>query len=94
MFSPTKGDVILRGLIGGSFLVMDAMTMQRVAGPLSLQEATGFARQLGVRNIFQQPVDGRGRLLADPLRVEWTSSASRTRSYVHNGTAGADADGT
>jgi hypothetical protein len=75
MFSPTRGDVILRGSIGGAFLVMDAITMHRVTGPLPLQEAVGFARELGARTIFQQPVDGRGRILADPLRLERAPSA-------------------
>ena len=70
MFSPARGDVVLRGLIGGAFVVMDAMTNHRVAGPLPLQEAADFARQLGALNIFQQPVDGRGRLLSDPLRLQ------------------------
>jgi hypothetical protein len=74
MLSPTRGDVILRGSIGGAFLVLDAITKHRVAGPLPLQEAVGFARQLGARNIFQQPVDGRGRFLADPLHLERPSS--------------------
>ena len=75
MFSPTKGDVVLRGSIGGAFLVMDAITMHRVTGLLPLQDALALARQHSARNIFQQPVDGRGRLLTEPLPLERASSA-------------------
>lgn len=69
MFSPTFGDLILRGSIDGAYNVLDAIKRDRVAGPLPLQEAVAYARQHGASNIFQQPVDGRGRILGDPLRV-------------------------
>jgi hypothetical protein len=74
MFSPTIGDVILRGSIDGAFTVLDAIKRDRVAGPLPLQEAVAYARQHGAPNIFQQSVDGRGRILGDPSRLARAAS--------------------
>ena len=70
MFSPQRRDVILQGSIDGVFSVVDALAKHRIAGPLSLQKALAFARQYGAPSIFQQSVDGRGRLLGDPSRLE------------------------
>ena len=69
MFAPTIGDVILRASIDGSFLVVNAINAQRVAGPFSLQEALAFARDHGAGDIFQQGVDERGRITGDPARL-------------------------
>jgi len=66
VFSPAAGDVVLRGSIDGFFTVLDAIQLTRIAGPLSLVDALAFARRRGARRIFQQPVDERGRNLADP----------------------------
>jgi hypothetical protein len=66
VFSPGTGDVVLRGSIDGHFTVLDAIQLTRIAGPLSLVDALAFARLRGARHIFQQPVDERGRNLADP----------------------------
>jgi hypothetical protein len=66
VFSPVTGDVVLRGSIAGHFTVLDAIALTRIAGPLSLLDALAFARQRGARRIYQQPVDQRGRNLADP----------------------------
>ena len=67
VFSPVAGDVVLRGLMDGRFMVMEAIAQTRIAGPLSLVDALAVARRRGARNIFQQPVDGRGRNLAEPV---------------------------
>ena len=69
MFSPIAGDVVLRGSIAGHFTVLDANALTLIAGPLSLVDALAFARQQGARRIFQQPVDERGRNLADPALI-------------------------
>ena len=82
MFSPQKGDVILQSSFAGAFVVLDALSMRRVTGPLPLQEAVGVARRLGAPNIFQQAVDGRGRLLFDPQLLERAPSVSRTSLRV------------
>ena len=72
MFTPKFGDVILRATIAGGFFVMDALNKHCVAGPLSLREAVAYAQAHGAPNIFQQPVDERGRIMGDPLRLAWS----------------------
>jgi hypothetical protein len=74
MFSPTTGDVILRGSIDGSFRVLDAIRKDRVAGPLQLKDAVAFVRRCGARHIFQQVVDERGRPMGDPWRLARTKA--------------------
>ena len=66
VFVPAPGDVVLRGSMDGRFTVLDAIRLTRMAGPFSLVDALAFARQRGARHIYQQPVDERGRSLADP----------------------------
>ena len=66
VFSPVTGEVVLRGSMDGRFTVLDAIHLTRIAGPLSLVDALAFARLWGARHIFQQPVDERGRNLAEP----------------------------
>ena len=68
MFSPAPGDVLLRGLIDGRFTVVDAIQKDRVAGPIPLQAALAYAYEHGATSIFQQPIDGRGRIMGKPLR--------------------------
>ena len=53
----------------GQFTVLDAVALTRITGPLSLVDALAFARQRGAGRIFQQPVDERGRNLADPAHL-------------------------
>ena len=70
MFITSPGDVILRASIGGTFQVLDASSLARVAGPFSLQAALSYAQQRGSPHIFQQAVDQRGRLMGDPTRLQ------------------------
>jgi hypothetical protein len=80
MFTASAGDVILRASIDGSgFHVVDAMSQNRVAGPLPLTAAVAYAHQCGAAHIFQQNVDLRGRLMGDPVRfgdLTWTPTRS------------------
>ena len=68
MFTAVPGDVILRALIDGAFHVLDASSLARVAGPLSLMAALAYAKERGAPHIFQQAVDKRGRPMGDPAR--------------------------
>ena len=67
MFTPTRGDVILRASIDGAFTVVDATSLARLAGPLPLQAALIYATDRGAPHIFQQAVDKRGRPMGDAL---------------------------
>lgn len=67
MFTAAPGDVILRASIDGAFSVVDATSLARVAGPLTLHDALTFARDRGAPHIFHQAVDKRGRRMGDPV---------------------------
>ena len=69
MFTASPGDVILRASIDGNFHVLDATSLARRAGPLSLASALAYAHDHNAPHIFQQAVDERGRLMGDPARL-------------------------
>ena len=79
MFTAAPGDVILRASIDGAFNVLDATSLARVAGPLTINAALTFAHEHGAAHVFQQAVDKRGRLMGDPARFgnsAWTPTRS------------------
>ena len=68
MFTAAPGDMILRATMDGSFHVLDATSLARVAGPLPLLTALAYAKDHDAPHIFQQAVDKRGRPMGDPAR--------------------------
>jgi hypothetical protein len=76
---PQAGDVLLRGDVTYGFQLVDAMTHQVLAGPITTLEAVvELARGLGARAIWQQSVDNRGRPLGDPFRLLHPPQESKT----------------
>jgi len=68
--SPKLGDVLLRGTPDTGFVLVDAVTLQHVAGPLpSLPAAVEAAQRHGAPAIWQQAVDNRGRPLGELFRL-------------------------
>lgn len=60
---------MLRSSVFGMFHILDASTLVLLAGPLPRGAAFAFARRHGAKNIYQQPVDDRGRVTGDPIHL-------------------------
>jgi len=66
---PKDGDVFLRGDVIGGFHVLNAISLEHIAGPISsIEGAIEVARRHGGA-IWQQSLDNRGRPLGDPFRL-------------------------
>jgi hypothetical protein len=66
---PKEGDVFLRGDLIGGFHVLNAISLEPIAGPIpSIEGAIEVARRHGGA-IWQQTLDNRGRPLGDPFRL-------------------------
>ena len=67
---PQIGDLLVRMSGAGRFELVDVVTLTLVAGPFDgFAGAMTAARERGVRAIWQQNVDDRGRPLGDPFRL-------------------------
>jgi len=64
---PQDGDVFLRGDAMGGFHVLDAMSLEPIAGPIHSVEVAIEVARLHGGAIWQQTVDNRGRPLGDPF---------------------------
>jgi hypothetical protein len=69
MSEPQPGDVIVRGPMGGGFMVLDAVTRRALAGPLSYKQAVADARVRGSGRVWEEHTDERGRPLGPPARL-------------------------
>jgi hypothetical protein len=69
VFSPTNGDVLVRGSGNNGFLVTDAVTRAVLHRAPTLDEALGYARGSASGDVWQQHVDHRGRDIGPPFRV-------------------------
>ena len=59
-----RGDLILRGSPSDGFQLIDAVTREPVAGPLStFQQVFAAARDHGARALWREATDDRGRSL-------------------------------
>jgi hypothetical protein len=67
---PSVRNVILRGSTETGFMLINAVTAHRIAGPVPLQRAIEVARQHGAAVIWQENLDDRGRSLGSPFRLE------------------------
>jgi hypothetical protein len=65
---PQEGDVFLSGDPLAGFHILNAISLEAIAGPLPLEAAIEAARVHGGA-IWQQTLDNRGRPLGDPFRL-------------------------
>lgn len=73
--APRPGDVLLRGDATSGFYLVDAISLQEIAGPLStMAAAIESACFHGAAAIWQQLLDNRGRPLGDPIRLPFRSA--------------------
>jgi hypothetical protein len=67
---PQEGDLILRGTMSEGFALVDATTLQMIAGPgLGLHAALIAAQRHGRGDVWQQHLDARGRPIGEPYRL-------------------------
>jgi hypothetical protein len=63
------GDVVVRGSLSQGFIVLDATSRRRLAGPLGLGDALAAAKSHAKGSIWQEIVDDRGRALGLPMKI-------------------------
>jgi hypothetical protein len=68
MATPQSGDIVVLGTTSHGYVLVDAISHRRIAGPIVLcASAVALARTLGGTNVWQQNVDSRGRPLGEPF---------------------------
>jgi hypothetical protein len=72
MSEPQPGDLVLRGSLSDGFVVLDATTRQRLAGPVGLSDAITYAKERRSGRLWQEIVDDRGRPVGPVSRLALT----------------------
>ena len=73
--APTTGDVVVRDVAAGGYLIVDAVTRRAVGGPyFSIADAVVKARRLCGGHIWRESLDARGRSLGPPFLLELQES--------------------
>ena len=74
---PRQGDALLRGDAIQGFNVVDAISLQPIAGRIFSREAAMDVARLYGGAVWHQTVDNRGRPLGDPIRLLWRPEGDR-----------------
>ena len=79
--NPQSGDLVICSRGNTAFDVIDARSLQRVAGPFPRFEiAYAAARERSQGAIWQQSFDNRGRALGDPVKLLYSGSDYRAET--------------
>ncbi len=77
MQGPKVGDVILRGSPSAGFILLDAATEDRIAGPAQFSRAVQLALALGATYIWRELLDQAGHAIRPPVQISKGHAASR-----------------
>jgi hypothetical protein len=69
MQGPKVGDVILRGSPRAGFILLDAATEDRIAGPAQFSRAVQLALALGATDIWRELLDQAGHAIGPPESI-------------------------